>query len=196
MRLLAVPLLILATAAGAEQTELDPQEVQWAMAAAKRIESCGFTRAEPFFDEGQREVVVTVRDVVKASDRQLTCAARESLATKRYFLMPETLQPRYDAIFDRLEKEQALAEARPWLATRGLLDRVPQYDPTRDEEATFMRKLGELCGIDVAGALDPSYGPRTISMEWLERQTADDQGLACLWRAGLVSDFKTSLPAH
>lgn len=197
MKRLAAPLLLLAAmAAGAEQQELDPQEVQWAMAAAKQVKACGFAWAEPFYDPEQRQVVVAVRDVVKASNRELSCAARVSLAAERPVNLPEALWPRYQAIYERLAREKDLAEARPWLAARGLLERVPRYDPARDSDDGFMRKLGKLCGIDVTGALDNSWGPRTINMEWLEKQPGQETGVECLWRAATVAGFETTMPGH
>ena len=206
MRALAAILLVCTSVAGAAQHEIDPQDAQRAMAAARQVRDCGFADAEPYYDDEQQQLGVEVRGVDQATDAQLVCAAQVELTSENLVVwMPDALLDRYHEIAERLARRTSLADARSWLAARGLLGRVPRFDPTRDrDEDAFMRQLGALCAVDTTGELDPAYrpkagaaklpGPRIISMEWFGRQS--QPALDCLWRVELVAGFETSLPGH
>jgi hypothetical protein len=163
--------------------------------AAQQLAGCGFSAVRPVFNETLQEEVLEVRDVVVATDEQLTCAAKVSLSTVYYLAVPDALRKRYDAIYWRLAKERDVASARQWLAERGMLARLPQYKEGEDE--AFAKQLEEFCGGRAKGALQSEFGPHAISPEWVIRElTPPDLGddtLQCLTSSASAAGFKLGI---
>jgi hypothetical protein len=130
--------------------------------AAARVAACGFKSVRPIFDETLQETVVHVSDLGPASTMQLQCVARASLHSHYYVTFPEPTEQTYQALYWRMSRERDKADAKAWLERRGLLSRLPVYDPKRSDEAAFARSLEKLCGPQATGTLKPMGGMATF----------------------------------
>lgn len=121
--------------------------------AATRIAKCGFKSVQPRFDDELQEVVIEVRNVSSASSEQLRCAATASLDSHYYLIFPAPIYQAYAALYWGMAAERDKAGARAWLDERGLLSRLPTFDPRRSDLAALARELESLCGPKAAGTL-------------------------------------------
>ncbi|MEP7129639.1 MAG: hypothetical protein ABI770_00770 [Sphingomicrobium sp.] len=156
--------------------------------AAQRVRACGFSDAETRFDKSLEENVIEVARVATATDKQLSCAAKVSISSDHYLLMPDALRPRYSAIYGPLAKEQDLVSARAWLRQRGSLARLPRYRRGRDE--AFPKQLERFCGKDARGALRSENGPHAFSPVWVERQHPNDATFQCLTNGAAAAGYE------
>lgn len=161
--------------------------------AIKRLSACGFHEIHIRYDQTFQEDVIEIRDGDEATDEALGCAARTSIATIYYVSMPDALQPRYDAIYQRLSVEDDIATARKWFARRGMLARLPRYDKSQDDDEAFAKRLEQYCGIRAKGALQSELGPHAISQAWLNQQLhRPDKGtdiVKCLTNGATATGF-------
>lgn len=167
-------------------------------AVAAQIAACGFNSARPRFDDGLEEDVIEVSDVTSASEAELRCAALASLATSYFVAFPPAVEQVYLPLYQRLSNEQQKATARIWLDRRGLLARLPPYDPAATDEASFARALERLCGRKAAGALHPMHGMATFSpgAVWtltkrgFSKGKLDDETFRCLVNPATASGYR------
>jgi hypothetical protein len=173
-----------------------PKELVKPEVAAARVAACGLKQVRSRFDGTLQEDVVEVLDVT-ASPEQLRCAARASLGSYYYVVFPAPLEQAYDALYWPMSREKDKADARAWLGERGLLARLPTYDPTRTNETAFARSLEALCGPKAAGTLLPMHGMATFTPEALgtlgkhgfKPGKLDDETLWCLTNAASASGY-------
>lgn len=156
--------------------------------AAKRIESCGVGPVSIRFDDLLRSHVLTVANVTSVSDEQLQCIDRA--ASYHDVELPASVQERFKTIREARWSAFALAEARSWLAQRGLLDRVPTFVSGKTDDAAFARQLEDLCGPAARGAFQSQYGPHAISPDWIMGLGIKNQeALTCLLNVTQVAGF-------
>jgi hypothetical protein len=166
-------------------------------AAARRVAACGFKSVRPRFDDELQEAVVEVRKAGFASAKQLRCTAAASLDTHYYVIFPPPMYRAYERLYWRMSNERDKADARAWLDKRGLLSRLPTYEPKHSDEAVFAQRLEALCGPRAAGTLQPMHGMATFKKDALgtmekDRFTEgklDDETMRCLVNAAAASDF-------
>jgi hypothetical protein len=165
--------------------------------AAARVEGCGFKRVRPKFDESLQEVVVEVLEVASASEEQLRCVAKASLQSHYYVTFPASVEQTYQALYWRMSREGDKADATAWLEKRGLLSRLPAYDPKRSDEIAFARTLEKICGPKAAGTLKPMGGMATFeegALGTLDKGAfstgkLDDETFECLMNAASASGY-------
>ena len=114
-----------------------PKELVKPDVAAARVATCGFKNVRPRFDDTLQEDVVEVLDVASASEEQLRCVALASLQSHYYVTFPASVGQAYQTLYWRMSRERDKTNARAWLEKRGLLSRLPAYDPKRSDETTF-----------------------------------------------------------
>jgi hypothetical protein len=191
-------LMIGAAAPPASGSPFDvPVELVKPEVAAARIEACGFKSVHPRFDDTLQEDVVEVLDVGSVSPKQLRCVALASLDSYYYVMFPAQVEPTYQTLYWRMSRERGKADARAWLEKRGLLSRLPTFDPKRSDETTFARTLEGLCGPKAAGTLQPMRGMATFKegalgtfeKGALSSGKLDDETLWCLVNAAAASGY-------
>lgn len=155
--------------------------------AAAKVADCGFNDVRPTFNETLQEDIVEVRGASSASEEQLRCVARTSLETDHYVVFRTSVEETYQALYWRLSDERGKAEASAWLQKRGLLARLPTYDPKRSDN-DVARAIEGLCGPEAAGTLQPMEGMATFS-EALAGGNMDEETFLCLMNAAEVSGY-------
>lgn len=174
-----------------------PVELVKPEVAAQRVAACGFKRVRSKFDSELQEDVVEVTNVASATTEQLRCTALASLDTHYYVIFPATVSQSYETLYWHLSRERDKADARAWLAKRGLLSRLPDYDPRRSDETVFAHTLEDICGAKAAGTLQPMHGMATFkdgALGTLENGgfTAgklDEETMWCLVNAAAASGY-------
>jgi hypothetical protein len=161
-------------------------------AAAERVSQCGLGPVTIRYDDLLQSEILTAASAASASDEQLVCADK---AVSFYDLeLPPAVQSRYDSIREARLSVYFLAEARAWLSARGLLDRVPKYEPGVTDEAAFTRQVEELCGPRAKGAFRLEYGFHAISPAWAQPNLLPiEEGsevFACLTNVTTVAGFE------
>lgn len=195
---LALMSVIGALASSAPGVPLDePVELVKPQVAAARVASCGFKTVRPRFDDELQQNVIEVSDVASASTEQLRCVALASLRSHYYVMFPGPVEQTYQSLYWRMSQEREKADARVWLEKRGLLSRLPAFDPQRSDNRTFARALERLCGPKAAGTLEPigematfkagTLGAVENSMH-LEGKL-DAETLSCLLNAAAASGY-------
>lgn len=162
-----------------------------------RVEACGFKNVEAVADETLQEHVVNVIDASPASPEQLRCVALVSLDTHYYVTFPMPLEQTYQKLYRDLSDERGRVDARAWLESRGLLSRLPTYDPNRSDETTFVGALETMCGPRAAGTLVPVGGMATFKKGALpslegsgySEGTLDNETFLCLHNAAVASGY-------
>jgi hypothetical protein len=153
--------------------------------AASQVAACGFRVVRPRFDDLLQEEVIAVSDVSAASEEQLRCAANASLGSNYYVFFPETIDHIYQPLYWRLSEERQLADARAWLGKRGLLARLPVFDPKKSTD--FAQALEKLCGPKATGTLKPTAGLTTFTEGALSSGRLDEDTFLCLMNAAKAS---------
>ena len=173
-----------------------PFERITAPVAASRVARCGLGPVSISFDDVWRSAILTAKSAHASSDEPLACADR---AASFYQLeLPPDLQPRFDSIRSDRLSAQFRAEARAWLSERGLLGRLPRYQPGVTDDAEFTRAVESLCGRRARGAFRSEYGFHAVSPDWAMRvlsppgQKGSDT-LACILNATRVAGYELGL---
>lgn len=165
--------------------------------AVARVAACGFKNAQIVADETLQEDVVKVMDASNASPEQLRCVALASLDTHYYVTFPMTLEQSYQMLYWKLSEERGRVDARAWLESRGLLSRLPTYDPNTSDETTFVAALEEVCGPRAAGTLVPVGGMATFKNDAIgsfegggySEGSLDNETMLCLHNAAAASGY-------
>ena len=166
--------------------------------AVTRVANCGFKSVRSRFDDTLQEDVIEVSDVSSASTEQLQCVALASLDSHYYVTFPEPMYQAYAALYWRMSEERGKADAKAWLEKRGLLSRLPTFDPKRSDEATFARSLEKLCGPKAAGTLKAMGGGATFTDGALGtfekggyiKGRLDEDAMWCLINAATASGYR------
>ena len=157
--------------------------------AIQKITACGFKKVDSKFDDTLQEDVIEVLDDVSISDEQLRCAALVSLSSSYYVTFPATTEKAYQPLYWSLSREQGKADAKAWLDKRGLLSRLPTYDPKQSNNSAFVRSLENLCGPKASGTLKVLNGMATFSDSALATGALDEETLWCLTNAAAASGY-------
>ncbi|MBA2467276.1 MAG: hypothetical protein H0V46_06705 [Sphingomonas sp.] len=182
---------VYATPSGARTALVKPE------VAAARVAGCGFKSVRARFDDTLQEDVVEILDVSFSSEKQLRCVAEASLQSHYYVTFPAPVEQTYQSLYWRMSRDRDKANARAWLEKRGLLGRLPAYDPKRSDEITFVRTLESLCGPKAAGTLKPMGGMAafadgalgTLGKGTLSAGKLGDETLWCLMNAVSASGY-------
>jgi hypothetical protein len=174
-----------------------PVELVKPEVAAARVAACGFKSVRPKFDDEEQETVVEVLNVTSASGQKLRCAAAASLDTDYFVLFPAQVERSYETLYWRMSDERGKTDARAWLEKRGLLSRLPTYDPKSSDEIAFARTLEALCGPKADGTLQPMHGMATfkegalgtITSSGISAGKLDDETMWCLFNAAEASGY-------
>ena len=166
---------------------ITPQE------AAKRVSQCGLGSVTTHYEPDIQEDVLVASGAQFATDDQLACAYK--VVGFYYTLeLPPNVQPRFDQMLETKAEVRMKAEARDWLAARGLLDRVPTYQKGVSDDAAFTRQVEALCGPRAKGAFQSKYGFHALSPAWTKRELipSDPSGgaLTCLINVMAAAGFE------
>ena len=162
--------------------------------AVERAKKCGLGPATIRYEHELQSDILSVPNAATATDSQLSCldnATGFGISVE----LPAGLQPRGDAVREARASEMMKAEAREWLSKRGLLERVPKYDPGSTDEAAFTREVEHLCGPQTKGAFQSQYGPHALSPEWIKSlgwppKDEDMEAMSCLMKVTTVTGFR------
>jgi hypothetical protein len=149
-----------------------------------RIVGCGVPAdAIRIDDEPElQEDVVRVRPIGAIADDRLLCVARASLASAYYVFFEDSIQAHYWSLYWELHTEASRIAARQWLAERGLLEKLPTYDPKGDL-AAYARRLERICGIKRGTFLEARGGDLTIEPPKNRRDWPTNDAVICLSNA-------------
>ena len=157
--------------------------------AASQVAACSFKHVRPSFDEMLQEDVITVSDMTTATGDQLRCVAKASLGSHYYVVFPEAIDSIYQPVYWRLSEERELANAKAWLEKRGLLARLPAFDPKTSDPTAVAHTLEVLCGPKAVGTLKPMKGLMTLSDGALTSGGLDDETFVCLLNVATASGY-------
>lgn len=157
--------------------------------ALQQVVACGFGTAQVKSDDMLQEDVIDIPSVATIGEGQLECVARASIRTSYYVIFPVPTKDAYQAIYWQLSREQAMVDARDWLAQRGLLDHLPVYDPQKSDIAAFARTLENRCGVKTAHVLKPIGEMATFDEDVLLAESMDQDSFWCLTNAATVSGY-------
>jgi hypothetical protein len=135
-------------------TKIDPETAEQ---LARAVERCGLPRTKveiSYEDYLQSEEVRVLSPSL--TDTQIECLRQIGLAAPFPIVtfVSETTAKRDWELSDIRYREDSLE----WFRQRGLLDRLPVFDPEKEDAMQFARRLEEFCGIE----------PGTV-FEWNER---------------------------
>lgn len=132
------PLQLLA--AGAAAFPIDPSQFVKPEVAMQR-KACGFRHVSVKNDDTLQEEVIVVSRVRRASDFQLRCVVRQSLASSIYVQFPGSLDRKYQRLYVRIRRKADRIEARNWLQRHGLLAKLPHYERRKTDDVRFAHEL-------------------------------------------------------
>ena len=171
----------------------------WPGTAAKQVRGCGFGNVAIWYDRTLDNYAIVISGTGQASEAQLTCVARVSLATDYSVDLPEPIARRYDGIYWPMAEEAGRRHAREWLKRHGLLDKLPPYRKGRTDELAYARKLERICGPRANGAFELDRGVLTLRTTSPAGSEFDPATLACLsnalWASGLPTGLLGSVGA-
>ena len=157
--------------------------------AATRVAACGARPVTVRFDTDLDSDVLVV-GATAISDRQLACIDKG--ASFYDVELPPSVQPRFDGIREARYAALMASEARKWLKTHNLLDRLPKHESGLTDDAAFGREVEALCGADQA--LQSRYSAHALNPEWAMQHATDvrpENGpLACLLNVAWATGFK------
>ncbi|WP_176597244.1 hypothetical protein [Sphingobium sp. 15-1] len=183
MKTLLIEILLLAGALDTPHVLVTPE------VAIQRTAACGFKKVASKFDDTLQEDLIVVLDDASISDEQLRCAALASLASSYYVTFRPPIEKAYQPLYWNLSREQGKADAMAWLDKKGLLSRLPTYDPKQSNSSAFARSLENLCGPKAAGTLKALNGMATFNDSALATGALDEETLWCLTNAATASGY-------
>ena len=183
-----IALLALFLAAGPAQPLPEMDDTATPRAAAERVMRCGVgpvaVKSRPELD---RDVLVVTASAPLSED-QIVCI--DKAASFYDVELPAADQPRFDRTREARAAAYLAGEGRKWLATHGLLDRLPAYQPGATGDADFAHKIEALC--HAKGALSSGYGLHTLNPDWTNVQVGKfdpNDSFACLLNAALARGY-------
>jgi hypothetical protein len=158
------------------------------------VVQCGIPYANiriEYVDEFQSDVV-TISDLGEISEGRLRCLKS---AVHPFYILDIEDEGQRTAFYQFSRQEdrpQEKADAIEWLRSKGLSDRVPDFDPNEGLEQ-FAAAIETACGLEVGSALTPwgaSY--LTVRPEFVQRPDFDlaAEEIACLIRMFEASDAR------
>jgi len=185
----AINLIAAALAGSAPANPLDlPLELVKPEVAVAQVAACGMKDVRSKFEDTLQEDVIQVADT-SASEEQLICVARASLASRYYVLFPLPLERGYQALYQRLSNEKDKTDAEAWLEKRGLLSRLPIYAPDNSDETAFVRDLEAMCGPNATGAIKTMHGMGTFESKAISSGNLNEETFWCLINGAAASGY-------
>lgn len=163
----------------------------WPGLAAQEVGRCGFPSVALSYDGLLQQYIVVVPGIQDAPDAQLRCAAEVSLKTDYHVDFRVPLNRRYEQIYWPTAEGETRADARQWLARRGLLSKLPSYASGKTDDLAFARQLEGLCGPRAKGAFEVEQGTLMMRMRRLDARTA-----RCLMNAQVASGLPTAFSGN
>ena len=118
--------------------------------------------------------------------RKYACLARVSAETGQFlFFLDETATPR----FWQAREEADRNTARTWIEQRGLLAKLPAFDPKKEHLAEYARALETFCGIEPGTVLDAASPTHLTFGDLMKRQPGEAQFM-CLIHAVTASNLR------
>lgn len=188
MAVLGIKLMLAATATQPLGGSLPVEPVK-SEVAAQRVAACGFSKVGPKFDELLQETVLEVTEVKSATSEQLRCAALASLASHHYVVFPDPVNHAFQLLYGEVARDHSKAEAEAWLQSRGLLARLPTYEPGRSDDLAFARSLEAICGPKARGVFEKVRGTVTMKPEALIAPRIDEETFWCLLLSAEASGY-------
>lgn len=114
---------------------------------------------------------ITITHLGQVTDAKLHCL---KVAVHPFYLLTIADQEQQAAFYDfsqREDRPRQKADAMEWLRQKGLLDRLPRFDPNERLEQ-FAERLENACGIDRGKAL-MTLGPLSLTVRPDILQTSD-----------------------
>ena len=136
--------------------------------AVERAAKCGLGPVTVRYEGELQSDILSVPRAASVTEVQLSCLDNAT-GFGIFVELPPSVQPRFDAIREARASVMMRAEAREWLAERGLLERVPKYVAGTNDEAAFTREVEHLCGPQTKGAFQSKYGPHALNPEWIRK---------------------------
>ncbi|WP_420144590.1 hypothetical protein [Sphingobium sp.] len=156
--------------------------------AVAQVAACGMKNVRSKLDDTLQEDVIEVGDV-SASEEQLRCVARASLVSSYYVVFPLSVERGYQTVYQRMSNEKDKADAKAWLEKRGLLSRLPTYDPKHSDEVAFVRELEAMCGPNATGTIKTMHGMGTFEGDAVSSGKLNDGTFWCLINGAAASGY-------
>ncbi|MEA3061450.1 MAG: hypothetical protein QOJ94_1231 [Sphingomonadales bacterium] len=154
---------------------------------ARQVAACGFSpgsltvRDDPLLEE---DVVIVRAAGPPPDESRLACAARASLAASVIVeFEPERVHRLYLRAYSAAMRARDLAEARAWLADRGLLVRLPEWNGKRGDLAVAGGAIERLCGLEPGSRLIRRRGILTVRTDVIDGGRLSPDDFLCLTRA-------------
>lgn len=181
--------LAVAIAAGAIMSQpQNDREARYIQEVRQRIGACGFAAnmVQVEYQDLLQDHEVTISTKARElHEEQYACLAALVAETGWIVtLADETARSRFWEATQRV----ARVAARRRLSERGLLDRLPTYDPGRQDLAAYARAVEELCGID-PGTVLLAQSSSTLTMHPLNDDQLSFADLSCLMDAVSASNL-------
>ena len=162
--------------------------------AVERAGKCGLGPVTIRYEDELQSDILSVPHAASATENQLRCLD-DATGFGIFVELPPTIQPRFDGIREARASVLMKAEARDWLAKRGLLQRVPKYVAGTTDEAAFTREVEHICGPQAKGAFQSRYGPHTLSPEWIKKlglppKGEDMEAMSCLLNIMTIAGYQ------
>lgn len=143
--------VLLAPAAAQDRRPSAPTYEQTVAAVA----ACGVPAAEVriTYEEELQSDLVRIGDLGSSDEARFRCVRK---SVHPYYILDVYSAPQSDAyseFADREYRRQAKAEAVVWLGARGMLGKVPRYDPAKGLSA-FARALEAACSVRKGSTLE------------------------------------------
>jgi hypothetical protein len=167
----------------------------WPGLAAQEVGRCGFPSVALSYDQALDQYVVVVPGISQAPDAQLRCAAQVSLNTDYYVDFRVPLNRRYEQVYWPMAEGEGRADARDWLASRGLLSKLPAYVKGKTDDLAYARQLEGLCGPRAKGAFAIEQGALTLRTGPQSHPRIDTRTADCLMNAQWASGLPTAVAA-
>ena len=169
---------------------LSPQED-----LADKIVRCGIDRAhvkvrhEELLQDDT--AIISTPDAALTSDH-LACLVGLAMGGGLFALADPAAQARFDPLIKASDRAAADSMAREWLSARGLLEKLPVYDPGRQTLAQYAVSLEALCGLGPGQGLGVTAGnaflfvaPGLLGLDEARLET-----FQCLVSAAIAADLE------
>ncbi len=158
--------------------------------AAEHVAACGAGAVTVRSDAQLDTDTLVIAGTAPLSDQQLACI--DKAASFYDVELQPPAQARFNAVREARSAALMASEARKWLKTHDLLDRLPVYRPGVTDDVAFGREVETLC--NAKGAFRSRYGPHVLSPDWIMSRAneshPDMKPMQCLLAVSAASGFK------
>lgn len=190
MRIIAVILLMLTVDSASAENNILHITIRSPEKCAELVSDCGVGEVSSVYNEVYDTYILHIQEQSTISNEQLECVDFASNIYDVKFSTP--VQVRFDALRQARLKARELNRAKDWLDQHGLLKSIPILTAGSTDSVSMALKIEKLCGSLADEALQSSYGPHTLSPEWMadlrppfDKQKSD--ALMCVVNASTVA---------